>query len=822
MATTPISKMPQQQQVPPPQQQQRLMGPPQQQQLLAAPQITPQQLQQLMGPQQLQQLTPPQQQQLQQLMAPQPQQLMAPQQQQQLQLQQLMAPQQQQHQPQVRFADEPAGNPAPPPYTSRMQSQRLMRGERSMFSSSDDNVMMKQILSTHAHDGREVDVGPLLQLIEEILQRPTTTTLGTAIHAPQVYSQMESLDERIHQPAFLGMLEALSYTIHKISCEISCKCSGGGDAHTTTVALFNALSSYSWDAKAVLALAAFAIPYGEFWLVLELYATHPLAKSIALLKQLPDLLEQSDNLRPRFDALRSLIRAMLDVTKCIILFNELPPYYISSDQPPLSVAATHIPTAVYWTVRSVVACASQIIGLIGLGHEYIPSTTEAWELSSLAHKLNNIQELLTKQLALCYQHIDEKKRVEAYNTLIRLFETIHIDNMKILKALIYAKDDVLPLLEGSTKKRVGVEVLRRKNVLLLISDLDISQEELSILEQMYRESRDQPARTESQYEVVWLPVVDRSVPWTEAKQRDFDQLQSNMSWYSVHHPSLIDPAVIRYIKEVWHFNKKPILVVLDPQGRVVSPNALHMMWIWGSLAFPFTSMREETLWKEETWRLELLVDGIDPHILDWITEGRFICLYGGEDIDWIRNFTSTARKVAQVARIQFEMVYVGKSNPKDRVRRNISVITTEKLSHCWPDLTSIWFFWVRLESMWYSKMQQGRTIENDHIMQEIMTMLTFDGSEQGWALISKGSTTMAKAKGGLILNCFQEYDVWKESVDLKGFMQAIMDHLQQLHTPQHCNRLILPGTVGRIPEMIVCSECGRPMEKFVMYRCCTD
>jgi hypothetical protein len=118
--------------------------------------------------------------------------------------------------------------------------------------------------------------------------------------------------------------------------------------------------------------------------------------------------------------------------------------------------------------------------------------------------------------------------------------------------------------------------------------------------------------------VVWLPVVDRSSPWSETKQKLFEDFQRIMPWYSVHHPSLLDVAVIRYIKEVWHFNKRPLLVVLDPQGRVVNPNAIHMMWIWGSLAFPFTSLKEEALWKEETWKIELLADSIDPMILSWV------------------------------------------------------------------------------------------------------------------------------------------------------------------------------------------------------------
>lgn len=50
--------------------------------------------------------------------------------------------------------------------------------------------------------------------------------------------------------------------------------------------------------------------------------------------------------------------------------------------------------------------------------------------------------------------VDEKKSLEAYQMLLHLFETLHVDNMKILRALIYAKDDLLPLVDGASKKRV--------------------------------------------------------------------------------------------------------------------------------------------------------------------------------------------------------------------------------------------------------------------------------------------------------------------------------------------------------------------------------
>jgi len=142
--------------------------------------------------------------------------------------------------------------------------------------------------------------------------------------------------------------------------------------------------------------------------------------------------------------------------------------------------------------------------------------------------------------------------------------------------------------------------------------------------------------------------------------------------------------------------------------------------------------------------------------------------------------------------------------------------------YCQTSLNLIWFFWVRLESMWHSKVQHKRTVENDAIMQEIMTMLSFDGSDQGWAVISRGPADMAKAKGETILKSFVDFETWRDGAQEKGFLPALIDNLLALHSPLHCNRLILPGATGSIPEKVVCAECGRPMEKFIMYRCCTD
>ncbi|XP_050224081.1 protein SIEVE ELEMENT OCCLUSION B-like [Mercurialis annua] len=698
-------------------------------------------------------------------------------------------------------------------------ARQLIKGDRHLFSSSDDNAMSKQIQATHSPDGRQFDVKPLLHIVEDIFYHSAPTTDS---HALPTATRSDALDERTYHSGFSAMLESLAFVIDRVASELTYKCTSGGDAHSTTMAILNMLSSYTWDAKLVIALAAFAMNYGEFWLVAQNYTSNQLAKSVAILKQLPDILENSSMLKPRFDSVKNLITVMLAIAKCIVEFHELPHMYITTDTSAFSTAIAHLPIAVYWTIRSIVACASQITGLIGLGHEHMVSTTEAWELSSLAHKLSNIHSHLANQLGLCFKHIDERKQMETYQNLLHLFDMAHLDNMRVLKALIYAKDDVQPLVEGSSKRKVNIEVLRRKNVLLLISDLDITQEEISILEQIYNESRLQPSRQESQYEIVWLPILDHTVPLNDATHKKFEMLQSSMTWYSVYSPTLIDQAVVQFIKKEWHFNKKPMLVVLDPQGRIACPNALHMMWIWGSLAFPFTTLREEALWKEESWRLELLVDGIDPTILNWMQEGRYICLYGGEDMEWIRKFTNNARAVAQAAGIPLGMVYVGKSNPKERVRKNIATITVEKLSHCWQDLTSIWYFWVRIESMWRSKNQLGKASENDSIMKEIMTLLSFDSSEGGWAMLSRGADEIVKAKGSIFLTSLTDYTAWKDEIQQKGFLPSLRDYLKGLHTEHHCNRLILPGAAGKIPERIVCSECGRTMERFLLYKCCDE
>ncbi|MBA0666053.1 hypothetical protein Goklo_002510 [Gossypium klotzschianum] len=729
--------------------------------------------------------------------------------------------------------------------------QQSDRGIRLSFSTSNDGLMLKQIQAVHVPDGRAIDVRPLLHIVEDILSFAAPSGDAIVETGKQATGTEAFQHQTNYQTNITDMLETLSFLIDRISIEMARKCSETREEHATTMSILSMVSNYPWDAKLVIALSAFAVNYGEFWLLAQCYTSNQLAKNLAILKQVPGILQHSTMLKSRFDTIKDLITAMLDIAKCLVEFKEIPSNYVTEDvAAAVSAAMDHIPVAIYWTIRSMLATASQITGLSGSENELSshnlyavdaiiyelqsPRKSPIWHISirSSMFQVSFILGILGAiKLSTQAQHhaqpsssADERKFIEAYQNLQYLFNAAQIDNIKVLKALINPKDDPLPLVDGANKKRVSVDVLRKRNVLLLISDLDILQDEVVILQQIYEESRRQSnSLDQNPYELVWLPVLDSSVSLSKIKQRIFENLTATMTWFTLRHPSLLNRAVFKFIKEEWGFEQKPIVVVLDPQGRVKCSNAIHMMWIWGNLAFPFTIAKEDALWKAESLTLDFLVDGIDPVILKWISEERFIFLYGGEDIEWIRNFTHTVKTAARACGIAMEMVYVGKRNPKENIRRNMAIINEEKLSHCLPDITAIWYFWIRIESMWNSKHQLGKADENDPITQEIMTLLSYDGGEgYGWALLGKGSTEFTKARGTTFLTCLSDYNLWAEDVQTKGLVSAIHDYFLQNPTPHHCNRLVLPGTAGRLPEMVTCSECRRTMERYILYHCCDE
>ncbi|XP_065878978.1 protein SIEVE ELEMENT OCCLUSION B-like [Euphorbia lathyris] len=705
---------------------------------------------------------------------------------------------------------------------SSSASGLVIKSDRSKLTLVDEDSMMKQIQATDApKHAQQFNVRTLLNFVQDILTLATSLVADTTyLRAGQPDPQLEEKSRSLNR---IPILKEMKSVVDRIAREISFTDLVRGNDDDTTLALFKMLSSYSWEAKLVLTMAAFALNYAESCLVAQAYSSGAFSKSMALLKKMrrPFLLELIETSKPRFDALINLIRVMMDVTNSVVDFKELPSIYISTEVPSFQDALNFIPKAVYRTIRSIVACGTWINNLPKIGHEPSTTTDEPWEMS----KLRSTYEYLNEKLSFCREHIEEKIIDEAYIMLLNLYDKIHFDNTRILKAMFDFNKDVDPLFHGPTNKNVKIDVLRRKTVLLLISGLDISSDAVTILEQIYGESRIY-GRMENLYEVVWIPVVDHTVAYSEEMHNQFETVQRAIPWYTVHHPAMIKKVVIRFMKEIWHFRMKPILVVLDPQGKVVCPNAFHMMLVWGSIAFPFTSLRQEALWKEETWRLDFLVNGIDSSILHWMDEGKYIFLYGGDDIEWIRMFTSTAKSVAQAERIQLEMVYVGvgvgNSTKRAKVEQVISAITVERLSYVWHDMTMTWFFWTRLESMFLSKIQLGKNHHDDPLMQEIKKLLSYDKEGGGWALLGRGSNVVANGHSTTVLQTLLDHHIWKQDVTVKGFDISFKEYHDKLHqTYHHCCQFDFPTTSSATtPHRFICPHCARAMDKFITFSCC--
>lgn len=138
------------------------------------------------------------------------------------------------------------------------------------------------------------------------------------------------------------------------------KVSSGENIQETVLEILNALSSFFWAGKGVIALAAFAVNYGEFWLVEQLHSTNPVAESLAVLEQLPTEVEQS----LMFQEMANLIKVVLNLTKCICESVDLQAHkYLNSDMPVVKNMMVQIPEYTYWIIRSIVTCQSQLSNL---------------------------------------------------------------------------------------------------------------------------------------------------------------------------------------------------------------------------------------------------------------------------------------------------------------------------------------------------------------------------------------------------------------------------------------------------------------------------
>ncbi|XP_075653771.1 protein SIEVE ELEMENT OCCLUSION B-like [Castanea sativa] len=656
-------------------------------------------------------------------------------------------------------------------------AQKAIKAELSVLTMSDEQIT-DQIYATHVHaDDDNFDEDSLFAIVENILKRATVVAdnvmLGTHGHP-------ENVEEKAPKASFTPPL----CTLKHLSSLMTCKSPGEEFAHKTTMLVLSNLANYSWDSKAVLTLAAFAMEYGEFWLLTQLHSSDQLAKPIGILKRVPTILSRPglQKHKKAMVELNNLVKVTLEVIQCMFELEKLS-IYGTKDVPALSIAMDRIPIDVYWAIITIAACMTQLCCIIN-------DEDRTQDLSPFAQKINYTLTLLRMQITLCRQQIEI---IEAYRKLSKLLQT-PTEIMEVFKALIFGKDNVQPLIDGSTDRVVNIDVLKKKNVLFYISALDITIDDILILKPIY-----EGIRKEDQYKVVWIPIVEQ---WTDELRKKFEMLRSKMPWYVVQYFS---PVVgIKFIKEEWNFKNKPILVVMNRQGKVEHSNALHMIRVWGMKAFPFTITAEEAL-TNSVYGIGSVWFDIHPDVSNWIKQEKYIFFYGGKDNEWIQQFnkkvaTLTNDPVMKDTKISIELFCVGKGS-KGEDEPNI-------LGH----------FWNRIESFFFSKIH--KKIEQDIVTQEIQKLLSYK-TESGWAVLSKGSRLVVSGNGTTMLKVLEEFDKKKELVREVGFEICFKDQFEKIiQTGRHCCRVDIPMNAGKVPEHIKCPECPRIMETYISFKCC--
>lgn len=136
-----------------------------------------------------------------------------------------------------------------------------------------------------------------------------------------------------------------------------CTSRGEHYAHHTTMLILEQLKAYSWDAKALIVQAAFALEYGKF-----LY--HPLTrqheeyeKSLA---DLNGLLVIQQNIQ-HLSFFNSVVKKVMQVIECITEWKRLTSAgYDIKDVPTLADTLHEIPVVVYWAIFTFVTCTGQI------------------------------------------------------------------------------------------------------------------------------------------------------------------------------------------------------------------------------------------------------------------------------------------------------------------------------------------------------------------------------------------------------------------------------------------------------------------------------
>nr|GLL20379.1 protein SIEVE ELEMENT OCCLUSION B-like isoform X1 [Ipomoea trifida] len=708
----------------------------------------------------------------------------------------------------------------------------------------DEGIIREEVLSTHNYDGTNF----ILSMAENIL----SVKMGIGEEAG--VEKLHQLEELVNYEELPSHIRQLSFEIASAGLKSSAK-----NEHSTTIDVLRILCSYCWEDKMVLMLSAFSIVYGELSRVSG--------------RAMPLKLEQLNQ-----KAVVDCITSALQLTKCVVELKQTKPSNYSMPQSIISA----LPIASYWIGRSVIGsvaaaayyCASpqnQVAQLTSstaaILHTFSSElekkrAEESFEALKLALNYNSSSK--SEVFRLMFNVKDDEmlfndKGLNDWNStrvVLLITQGLHISEQKIhfLKWFAPGANTKLlwiPMAHDNDASWTTEDEQQFKKLRSKINFYSLNDPQRMISPQFIRFVKEQLfpyfqiggehiiVSLDQQGRIVHPNIMHMIQIWT------YGYIEENT--FGVQGIYSITALVEKELKK----ETSSINGVIPEIGDMISAlvgDIDHKIVDWAQdidkriqnlieQSTPYDKEREKFMWQQKpNCSLDLVVGTHGSNITlrngvqNWFDTEDYIFLYGGNDINWVREFTSKVHQLASKIQLKVELAYVGKNT---MIR---SIIDKEKMSLCaLPDSLLVWWFWTRLRSMFLSRIYYLDAINhfgeenNDEILQELKKLLAYEGKNtriEGWGLLSKGKKVVVCGHEAKILQVINEYEIWKENIATKGFDEAFKDHHEMLISSSlkshSCCALEYPITLNKIPENEKCPECSYLMHKFVTFTCCHD
>ncbi|KAJ4757127.1 sieve element occlusion protein [Rhynchospora pubera] len=672
---------------------------------------------------------------------------------------------------------------------------------------STETKVQRQVISAGYNGSASInlDVGPLLQLVEDIVKDKSEA---------ESTQKTFRFDFQELQQRTSTLIPGLSQLIHKITCEISYDCPEKGTAHERANSLLGLLSNYSPDAKIVLVLAAFAIRYGDFMVTVNQYTNKSdrFVSSLVLLKQITGTLENENTLKSQTAVIKDIINTLLGTVYYII---ELKGFRSWNN----ILSEIRINEIIYWMFKTVIHCGFTISDLCS---GYTLSLNEKSELAVSTQKIRYYYEQLTTRITI-YRKREEEIRVTAdYQELLGFLRFPPASNIEILYYFISSSIDSKILYNPGTKVSTSLRFFQDRKVLILYSSFatETFQDELTFLERFYNNTH-----TRFGYEIMWVPITDQK---TVIDEKRYNAIISKMSWYTLTYEAVlqVNRGLVHLLQKDWGFTGKPMLVVLDERGQVVRQNALLMIHLYGEEAFPFTPEHEIQLLTKISTGMQFLLVQIDATVSQWVkSKDQYVCLYGGDNIEWCKGMVQLLTTVTQAANIKVETAYVGRyTHHKETVEATLKAFREAKLGHSF-EYSSSTVFWERVQKYVVHFGSHDVSEVSEGFLSWASSLLTFDKSRDSWVAIGNADHIIV-FRGSVFISGLKlissKLEQWKREANKVNFLQVIVEWQKGVTNKQekHCHELEIVGNPALIKGDMRCPTCNEPMQVAMLYRCC--